>query len=38
MGSYNARNVDLYMDDKPTFNHQDGFTVERKQRGIFFLI
>ncbi|XP_046960772.1 NADH dehydrogenase [ubiquinone] 1 beta subcomplex subunit 7 [Vanessa cardui] len=32
MGSYNARNVDLYMDDKPTFNHQDGFSFNRKQR------
>ncbi|CAG5039914.1 unnamed protein product [Parnassius apollo] len=32
LGSYNARNVDLYMDDKPTFNHQDGFSFERKQR------
>ncbi|XP_022126237.2 NADH dehydrogenase [ubiquinone] 1 beta subcomplex subunit 7 [Pieris rapae] len=32
MGSYNARNVDLYMDDKPTFNPQDGFAVERKKR------
>ncbi|XP_026751282.1 NADH dehydrogenase [ubiquinone] 1 beta subcomplex subunit 7 [Galleria mellonella] len=32
MGSFNARNVDLYMDDKPTFDHQAGFNYERKQR------
>lgn len=35
MGSYTARNVDLYMDDKPTFEHQQGFDFERKPRGIF---
>lgn len=33
MGSYSARNVDLYMDDKPTFDHQVGFPYERKERG-----
>ncbi|XP_072941075.1 NADH dehydrogenase [ubiquinone] 1 beta subcomplex subunit 7 [Epargyreus clarus] len=32
MGSFHARNVDLHMDDKPTFGVQDGFTFERKQR------
>ncbi|CAH2239433.1 NADH dehydrogenase [ubiquinone] 1 beta subcomplex subunit 7 [Pararge aegeria] len=32
MGSYGARNVDLNMDDKPTFEHQQGFNYERKQR------
>ncbi|CAK1553582.1 unnamed protein product [Leptosia nina] len=32
MGSYSAREVDLYMDDKPTFDHQAGFQFERKQR------
>ncbi|KAL0840463.1 hypothetical protein ABMA28_015711 [Loxostege sticticalis] len=32
MGSYGARNVDLYMDDKPTFEAQTGFSYERKQR------
>ncbi|KOB58101.1 NADH dehydrogenase, partial [Operophtera brumata] len=32
MGSFNARNVDLYMDDKPTFDHQTGFEFQRKER------
>ena len=32
MGSYSARNVDLYMDDKPTFDHQVGFSYDRKER------
>lgn len=33
LGSFNARNVDLYMDDKPTFDSQQGFSFERKERG-----
>lgn len=33
MGSYPARSLDLYMDDKPTFNEQAGFSFERKPRG-----
>ncbi|XP_034824941.1 NADH dehydrogenase [ubiquinone] 1 beta subcomplex subunit 7 [Maniola hyperantus] len=32
LGSFNARNVDLYMDDKPTFEPQEGFDFDRKQR------
>ncbi|VVC92842.1 unnamed protein product [Leptidea sinapis] len=32
MGSYKARDVDLYMGDNPTFNHQAGFNIERQQR------
>ncbi|CAG9785147.1 unnamed protein product [Diatraea saccharalis] len=32
MGSYGARNVDLYMDDEPTFNPQTGFSFNRKER------
>ncbi|XP_047986777.1 NADH dehydrogenase [ubiquinone] 1 beta subcomplex subunit 7 [Leguminivora glycinivorella] len=32
MGSLNARDVGLVMDDKPTFDPQSGFTNERKQR------
>ncbi|XP_045764212.1 NADH dehydrogenase [ubiquinone] 1 beta subcomplex subunit 7 [Maniola jurtina] len=32
LGSFNARNVDLYMNDKPTFEHQEGFEFDRKQR------
>lgn len=38
MGSYTARNVDLYMDDKPTFEHQQGFDFERKPRGIIVFL
>lgn len=34
MGSLNARNVNLNMDDKPTFDPQEGFSYERKPRGI----
>lgn len=33
MGSYPAKNVDLYMDDKATFDPQAGFSYQRKQRG-----
>lgn len=33
MGSYDARKVDLYMDDKPTFDPQAGFNYQRKPRG-----
>lgn len=32
MGSFGAREVDLYMNDKPTFDPQTGFPYERKQR------
>ncbi|KAF9824838.1 hypothetical protein SFRURICE_018037 [Spodoptera frugiperda] len=32
MGSYDARKVDLYMDDKPTFDPQAGFNYQRKPR------
>ncbi|XP_073951205.1 NADH dehydrogenase (ubiquinone) B18 subunit [Choristoneura fumiferana] len=32
MGSLNARDVGLIMDDKPTFDPQAGFEFERKQR------
>lgn len=35
MGSLNARDVGLIMDDKPTFDPQAGFDFERKQRGIY---
>ncbi|CAG9560361.1 unnamed protein product [Danaus chrysippus] len=32
LGSFNARNVNLNMDDKPTFDPQEGFSYERKPR------
>ncbi|KAG6448541.1 NADH dehydrogenase [ubiquinone] 1 beta subcomplex subunit 7 [Manduca sexta] len=32
MGSYGARNVDLYMNDKTTYEPQAGFSYERKER------
>ncbi|XP_060801164.1 NADH dehydrogenase [ubiquinone] 1 beta subcomplex subunit 7-like [Amyelois transitella] len=32
LGSFNTRDVDLNMDDKPTFDHQVGFNYERKPR------
>ncbi|CAH0407697.1 unnamed protein product [Chilo suppressalis] len=32
MGSFGARNVDLYMNDNPTFDPQTGFSFERKPR------
>lgn len=34
MGSLNARDVGLQMDDKPTFSTSAGFNFERKQRGM----
>lgn len=38
MGSYGARNVDLYMDDDPTFDPQAGFDYKRKPRGNILII
>lgn len=33
LGSYHAKEVGLYMDDKPSFDPRSGFNYERKQRG-----
>ncbi|KAJ0179965.1 hypothetical protein K1T71_004556 [Dendrolimus kikuchii] len=32
MGSYDAKKIDLYMDDKPSFDPQAGFSYERQKR------
>lgn len=35
LGTLNTQDINLRMNDQPTFDHQAGFNYERQQRGTY---